>query len=144
MSQEKEARWIIMGDGTPQMGYVGKTYLTEQQINEHIRDRAVLTLHECRAMRTVLIPGQSPEVPITQSNILTSHSIARKGIEMNILPTSYWWPGQDKNAMSVLERQIANCEKAEVENRLKEAGLSTDVGSEVSRQLAQKEGLRHR
>jgi hypothetical protein len=139
-----EKKWILVSDGTPQMAYAGKTDLTEEQIDERIMQHKTVELTECRAMRTILIPGQDPNHPITQSNILTSHNIARGGVRMKILPTNYWWPEEDKNALAVLERQAENCAQAELATRAREAGLETgtDVATEVARQIAVKDGLR--
>jgi hypothetical protein len=141
-------RWVLMHDGTPQMEYLGQTDMADKDIEETIAEGGVIILEECRCLRTVLVPG--PE-GINQSNILTSNSVARGPISLRIRPNGWWRPDEDKHAMEVLEKQMAACDKNEIAQRAKEAGLVTaDAGppnpvqNEVLRQLRERDGFKGR
>ena len=124
MDEAKE-RWIMASDGTPQMIYVGKTTLTDEEINEARMNGEYITLAECRVMRTIIIPAPDG---VNQSNMLMPNSIARRGMTTRIVPNAYFWPDECDSTLEVLLDQIKKCESAEIKHRAKQAGLVTPDG----------------
>lgn len=118
-------RWIMVSDGTPQLLYTGKTELSDGQIREAVRQNDIIILTEARAMRTIVIP--TPE-GVNQSNMLTPISICRGGVKLRIKPLAWLWPDEDREAMSVLEKQLEKCGYAELKHRANKAGLVTPDG----------------
>jgi hypothetical protein len=102
------------------MEYVGKTHLSEADIDEIIKRGECLELNECRCMRVILMPmgGQ-----ISQDIIMTPVSIARGPVRLKIKPSTYWWPDQDEAGMRAILRNIEACKASELVTRAKDAGI---------------------
>lgn len=120
MSDEPKGRWIMVSDGTPQIFYVGRTELGDDQISFLAQKGMFLELEEARAMRTIVLP--TPQ-GVNQSNMLTPISICRGGVKLKVKPLSYFWPDEDKEGMEALNKQLGSCEGAEVKHRAEKAGI---------------------
>ena len=116
-----EERWIMMSDGTPQMYYVGKTDLTDEQIAA--ANNVCLT--ECRAARTVMIPGQKG---VRQTDFLTYLSFTNKPIKIQIRPSSWIWIDQDPTMLQNFEQMLESIAAQETIERAERAGLSIARG----------------
>jgi len=119
-------RWIMVSDGTPQMLYVGKSPLTDEEIEEVAKGGGFLVLEECRTMRTLLIPN--PGGGVILQNQLVPAGLCRSAAKIRVCPKSYIRPDEDKATMDPLLEQIKQCETAELTHRAKEAGLVTPDG----------------
>ena len=116
-------RWIVVGDGTSQMAYVGKTCMDDSALHALSSERGFLVMDECRALRTLLLP--SPEGGVVMQNQLTPIGITRGAVRMHVLLTTYYWPDEDEATFRALTDQIKRCEEVEMAHRAKEAGLVT-------------------
>ena len=126
-------RLICVSNGTPQMEYVGYTDVPEGALDEGVAAGQMLTLTECRCMRTILMPTASG---VEQSNILTPIGIARGGITLRVSPRSYWWPDQDADTLKALHKQLEVCCSAEISARCADAGLVAPDGPMKGKRLA--------
>jgi len=116
----KEERWIVASDGTPQMAYIGKTKMDDDEVIATIEDGGVIVLTECRALRTILVPN---EEGIAQQNYLTPHNIALDSVTITIKPVSWWWLNEDKFASGKYKEMMDACQKAALATRAKNSGL---------------------
>jgi len=118
------SRWIMVSDGTPQMMYAGKTKLEEEEIDRKMEAGSPLELSDCRAMRTLMVPGQAPG-SITLNEMLAPLSISRAGIRLKVKAMAYFWPDEHPSAEKVFLEKVKLVEKAEITHRAAEAGLLT-------------------
>lgn len=123
-----QRRWLLVSDGTPQMHYVGTSFLTDDEIDELDLKGEYLLLEDCRSLRTLIMP--SPDGVLMQNQI-TPISLCRGAVRVRIRPTSYVRPDEDEATMKVLSAQIKKCEENELEHRMKEAGLVPADGARV-------------
>jgi len=123
-----EERWLMVSDGTPQMLYLGKSRLTDEEIEKVSQEGRFLVLEECRTLRALMIP--SPEGVILQ-NQLTPAGMCRGAAKIRVKPSSYLRPDEDSATMKPVQAQLELCEAAELKHRAKEAGLVTADGVRV-------------
>jgi hypothetical protein len=116
-----EQRWIMVGDGTPQMLWVGKTTLDDTEIDKLSMEGRYMVLDEARCLRTVLMPN--PQGGIIMQNQLTPAGICRGAATIRVKPASYIWPDEDQATMGPLMEQVKNCSQSELKHRAKEAGI---------------------
>lgn len=114
-----EKKWILVTDGTPQVEFLGKTDLNDDELNERMAMGVAIPFEEVRCLRTILMP--SPK-GFNQTVSLTSISIASVETRKHIKPTGWWWPEKDDFAMRAISRYVENCRKEEVASR---SGLAT-------------------
>jgi len=112
-----EKRWILVSDGTPQMWYLGKTDLTDENIDEH----TILVLEECRAARTIMMPTQKG---VSQNDFLAFHAFAKRPIRVRISARAWIWPDEDPDMLSEIEKLLEQEALAERVQRARDAGLS--------------------
>lgn len=115
------SNWLLVSDGTPQMMYAGKSDLLDDQIEEIAQKGGFLTLEEGRTLRSILIPNA--EGGIILQNQLVPAAICRTATPIRVKPSAYIRP--DAITLTVLRKQVEECEKAELKHRLKAAGLSS-------------------
>lgn len=124
-----EERWIMISDGTPQMLWVGKTMLTDEEIEETTAAGKFVLLNEARTLRTVMVPH--PE-GFVQSNQLTPAGICRGATTVRVRPMAYLWPDEDESTMKPLMQQVESCSQSELKHRAKEAGLTLAGGRDLN------------
>lgn len=123
MDEKCDGRWIMISDGTSQMMYVGKTVLSEDELDDSIMMSRLIELNECRAMRTLLMPA--PQGGITQNELITPVSCARTGIRLKTRVLAYFWPDQNAALEEAFMGQIKQAEDAETQIRAARAGIVT-------------------
>lgn len=114
-------KWIVISDGTPQCLYVGKVELSEEGGRPLMSKDGFLTLHECRYLRTMMIP--TPQ-GIQLSNSVMSIGVSRGPTVVALQPAMYYWPDQNSEDMAILMKQIEICEKEETAHRAQAAGIT--------------------
>jgi hypothetical protein len=124
----REPRWLLVSDGTPQMHYVGKSILSDDEIDELSRRGGYMHLGECRSLRTLVMPG--PEGIIIQNHVHPI-SLCRGAISIKIKPTSYTRLDEDEATMNMTLQLIKRCEEIELAHRVKDAGLVPAGGARV-------------
>lgn len=123
-----EARWLMVSDGTPQMLYIGKSALTDEEIENVSKEHRYLVLEECRTLRTLLIPR--PDGVVLQNQLLPA-GMCRGAAKIRVKPASYHRPDEDPATLGPVLEQIKQCEASELKHRAKESGLVTADGVRV-------------
>lgn len=117
-------RWILVSDGTTQTMYAGKTDLEEEELDKRMSEHRPIELFDCRAMRTLIMPGQQPGA-FTQTEMLSPISISRTGMRMKVRVMSYFWPDENDATNKLFMDKVRQVEKAEAAHRASEVGLVT-------------------
>jgi hypothetical protein len=123
---EQEAHWVIVGDGTPQSFWVGKTTLTDDEICEAARKGDFILLDEARTLRTLLLPRE--DGALVQSNQVLPAGICRSAVPVRVKPVSYFWPEESPGTLRPLLEQLEKCSRAEMVSRAKDAGIEPAGG----------------
>lgn len=118
-----QRRWILVSDGTPQMLYAGQTELDEAEIDELAELGRPVELHDCRALRTLLVPG--PNGQISQRDMLSPISVARSGIRVMVKINAYFWPDEEELMYKTFLETLDPVQRSEVAHRAKDAGIVT-------------------
>ena len=120
---KSQKRWVLVSDGTSQMLYAGQTDLDEAELDEMVEAGRPVELHECRALRTLLMP--SPNGQVTQRDMMSPISIARRGIRVMVKVNAYFWPDEDKLTYKTFLETLDPVQRAEATQRAKDAGIVT-------------------
>ena len=116
-------RWVLVSDGTSQMLYAGQTELDEAEMDECVEAGRPVELHDCRALRTLLVP--SPNGQVTQRDMLSPISVARNGIRIMVKASAYFWPDEDELMYKTFLETLDPVKRSETAHRAKEAGIIT-------------------
>jgi hypothetical protein len=111
--------WVVISAGSNQEMYVGKTDLTDFIMRDHVARGEMIELHECRLIRTILLPTGTGSVQ--QHSIVMPYSLNRGPAIVYVRPVSFMFP--DDETAKLIEQQVKRSEENDVRHRAADAGL---------------------
>lgn len=119
---EDNKRWIVISNGVPQREIVGKTDMTDEEVQQAVDKGQVIKLEEARYLQSIHLPTPAG---IAQSIQIVPIGLNRSHITLRTKVVYFYDPQQEEAGYKELLHQMEVCEKNEVEHRAKDAGIET-------------------